>query len=74
MAATARARAKERARIAIKARAKARSTTKAKAKKTSNDKECYVCGKKVHLARDCWSRANHDKMANGGGRRPKCPA
>ena len=32
--------------------------------KPSNDKECYVCGKRVHLARDCWSRANHDKMVN----------
>ena len=32
--------------------------------KTDNDKECYVCGKKGHLARDCWSRANHDKMVN----------
>ena len=32
--------------------------------KPSNDKECYVCGKKGHLARDCWSRANHDKMVN----------
>ena len=24
----------------------------------------YVCGKRGHLARDCWSRANHDKMVN----------
>ena len=32
--------------------------------KPSNDKECYVCGKRGHLARDCWSRANHDKMVN----------
>ena len=51
--------------IAIKARAKARSTAKAKAKKKpSNDKDCYVCGKRGHLARDCWSRTNHDKMVN----------
>ena len=32
--------------------------------KPDNDKECYVCGKRSHFARDCWSRANHDKMVN----------
>ena len=32
--------------------------------KPDNDKEYYVCGKKGHFARDCWSRANHDKMVN----------
>ena len=23
-----------------------------------------MCGKRGHLARDCWSRANHNKMVN----------
>ena len=55
----------ERARIAIKARAKARSTAKAKAKENLAMKKSAVCaGKRGHLARDCWSRANHDKMVN----------
>ena len=44
---------------------KSKINSKGKGKgKPSNDKECYVCGKKCHLARDCWSRANHDKMVN----------
>ena len=44
---------------------KSKSKSKGKGKgKPSNDKECYVCGKRGHLARDCWSRANHDKMVN----------
>ena len=44
---------------------KSKINSKGKGKgKPSNDKECYVCGKRRHLARDCWSRANHDKMVN----------
>ena len=44
---------------------KGKSKSKGKGKsseKPDNDRECYVCGKSGHLARDCWSRANHDKM------------
>ena len=44
---------------------KSKINSKGKGKgKPSNDKECHVCGKRGHLARDCWSRANHDKMVN----------
>ena len=44
---------------------KSKSNSKGKGKgKPDNDRECYVCGKRGHLARDCWSRANHDKMVN----------
>ena len=46
-----------------KGKGKINSKGKGKGKPT-NDKECYVCGKRCHLARDCWSRANHDKMVN----------
>ena len=48
-----------------KSKGKSKINSKGKGKgKPSNDKECYVCGKRSHLARDCWSRANHDKMVN----------
>ena len=46
---------------------KGKSQSKSKGKgsgKPDNDKECHVCGKKGHFARDCWSRANHDKTVN----------
>ena len=40
------------------------SNSKSKSRgKPDNDKECYVCGRNGHFARD-WSRANHDKMVN----------
>ena len=48
-----------------KSKGKSKDRNQGKGKgKPSNDKGCYVCGKKGHLARDCWSRANHDKMVN----------
>ena len=45
---------------------KSKINSKGKGKgKPSNDKECYVCGKGgLLVARDCWSRANHDKLVN----------
>ena len=48
-------------------RGKGKSKNNSKGKgsgKPDSDKECCVCGKRGHFARDCWSRANHDKMAN----------
>ena len=59
------ARTKARAKTAIEAMVEAKATSKTKGSgKLENDKECYLCGKKDHVARDCWSRANHDKMVN----------
>ena len=44
---------------------KSKSNSKGKGSgKPDNDKECYVCRKRGHFARDWWSRANHDKMVN----------
>ena len=46
-------------------KAKSKNNSKGKGSgKPDNDKECYVCGKKGPFARDCWSRANHDKIVN----------
>ena len=48
-----------------KGKGKSKINSKGKGKgKPDNDRECYVCGKRGHLARDCLSRANHDKMVN----------
>ena len=42
-----------------------RSTAKTKAKENlATTKNATCAGKRGHLARDCWSRANHDKMVN----------
>ena len=44
---------------------KSKGKSKGKGTKPDNqDKECYVCGKKGHIARDCWSRANQDTTVN----------
>ena len=44
---------------------KSKSNSKGKGNgKPDNDRECYVCGKRGHLARDRWSRTSHDKVVN----------
>ena len=52
-----------------KAKAKAQKGKGAKgkgprAKPEKQNKECYVCGKTGHLARDRWSRANKNRTVN----------
>ena len=51
-----------------KARATAKATAKA-AEKPDNDKECSVCGRKDHFARDCWSRQEGER---GRSRERQC--
>ena len=60
------------------ARAKAKAKARAKATKslTTTMSATYVCGKRGHFARDCWSRANNDKLVNEVKARPEeslCP-
>ena len=35
-----------------------------RAKADQQDKECYLCGKRGHFVRDCWSRANQDRTVD----------
>ena len=56
---------KDKGKSKSKSKGKSKSNSEGKGKgKPDNDTECHVCGKKGHFARDCWSRANHDKMVN----------
>ena len=51
-------------RIATKAKAKGRTTAKARAVENLTMTKSATCAEKGHFARDCWSRANHDKMVD----------
>ena len=50
-----------------KSQDKGKGKSKSKGKgneRPDNDKECYVCAKRGHLARDSCSRANNNKIVN----------